>query len=261
MKKNDGVIVGCDEQQEWLLPWWWLHYRMHNQLPVTFVNFGNMSKEAVAWCTKRGQLKSLVDSDLIMSQKEEIDPHLLDVWETSHSTHDLWKTRPSWFKKPFSMLLSPYERTLWLDLDCQVRFSLTPIFDFCENTNGIALTIEPTIFHEIGVLQGIYHQNEKIYNSGVIVYRKNNQIIKEWATQALTHNQFFMGDQQLLSRIIHIKKLNIEPLPEIYNWRLDFGEMNPQAVILHWLGSLKDKIKEQIQALTIYFHMDLTLKR
>jgi hypothetical protein len=55
----DGVIVGCDAEQEWMLTWWWMHYRLHNDYPVTFFNFGNLSPEAENWCRKKGALVDL----------------------------------------------------------------------------------------------------------------------------------------------------------------------------------------------------------
>lgn len=48
-----GILVGCDQNQEWLLSWWWDQYSAHNSYPVVFVDFG-MSKTGVAWCNERG---------------------------------------------------------------------------------------------------------------------------------------------------------------------------------------------------------------
>lgn len=56
MKKNDrGIIVGCDQGQEWLMSWWWSHYRKHNKYPVTFADFG-LSDRARKWCSERGEV-------------------------------------------------------------------------------------------------------------------------------------------------------------------------------------------------------------
>jgi hypothetical protein len=55
---QSGIIVGCDANQEWLLPWWWDHYCKHNSYPVAFVDFG-MSEAALAWCQEKGQCISL----------------------------------------------------------------------------------------------------------------------------------------------------------------------------------------------------------
>ena len=49
LKEGDGVIVGSDYSQEWLLPWWWENYTKHNRYPVTFVDFG-LSQEPIELC-------------------------------------------------------------------------------------------------------------------------------------------------------------------------------------------------------------------
>lgn len=41
-----------------------------------------------------------------------------------------------------------------------------------------------------------------IYNSGVIVFQKNDPLIFEWAKQSIEKNELFRGDQDLLSQII-----------------------------------------------------------
>ncbi|MBA3604167.1 MAG: hypothetical protein H0W50_11150 [Parachlamydiaceae bacterium] len=41
------------------------------------------------------------------------------------------------------MLKSPYQRTIWLDVDCQVRGSIDDLFTKCVNEAGIAIAIAP----------------------------------------------------------------------------------------------------------------------
>lgn len=50
---GDGVIIGCTQILERHLPWWWINYRLHNDNPVTFFDFG-MSPPAKEWCKKKG---------------------------------------------------------------------------------------------------------------------------------------------------------------------------------------------------------------
>jgi len=42
---GNGLITGCDETHEWMLPTWWKHYSKRNSSPVSFIDFG-MSKSA-----------------------------------------------------------------------------------------------------------------------------------------------------------------------------------------------------------------------
>lgn len=78
-KNDDGVIVGTSQRQEWLLPWWWMHYRLYNNHPVTFINFGDLSPKAIDWCKQRGSLISLNLSDQFLATKEMVDPSLAQL--------------------------------------------------------------------------------------------------------------------------------------------------------------------------------------
>ncbi len=44
----EGVIVASDLSQEWLLPWWWDHYKNFNNFPVTFVDL-ELSNKMKTW--------------------------------------------------------------------------------------------------------------------------------------------------------------------------------------------------------------------
>ena len=131
MVVDEGVIVGSDRNQEWLLPWWWMNFRLHNNHPVAFVDFGDMSPSAVSWCQKRGPYFKLNPVTNFVAQKEFIDPQKAALWEKMHPT--IWSLRLSWYKKPFALQMSPFKRSLWLDVDCQVRGSIEPLFALCEN--------------------------------------------------------------------------------------------------------------------------------
>ncbi len=66
---KEGILIGCDRNQEWLLPWWWDHYSAHNAYPVAFADFG-MSKKALAWCREKGKmLKPPGSSDVVPNKK------------------------------------------------------------------------------------------------------------------------------------------------------------------------------------------------
>ncbi len=53
-----GVIVASTHHIEWLLPWWWYHFRLHNTLPVAFLDLG-MSDASKEWFKQRGELLCL----------------------------------------------------------------------------------------------------------------------------------------------------------------------------------------------------------
>jgi len=233
-KEEDGIIVGSDQTQEWLLPWWWKNFSRHNQLPVTFIDFG-LSAEKREWCRKRGELLPLSLTTLYVKEREEIAPALVGKWEERYGDF-FWVARKGWFKKPFACLQSPYRRTVWLDLDCEVLGPLNELFNACEHPSGIALAKDrappPSPF--------------PIYNSGVIVFQKDLSLLQEWAKQSLKNNGAFRGDQDLLSKILFDQNLPIYELPFIYNWNVGYG-VNGETVICHWIGeAAKAALRNQI---------------
>ena len=213
--KCEGIIVGADQTQEWLLPWWWENYRKHNTHPVAFVDFG-MSAEKKEWCKERGEFISLFVADIFVAEKEEIEPSTLKEWEAQFG-NKFWGCRNAWFKKPLACLQSPFKRSIWIDLDCEIRGSLQELF----------------ALNEIALVK--MRDEPNIYNSGVTVFQHGLPLIEEWAHQSFEKNQFFRGDQELLSHILAEKKYPVKELPEIYNWSHCYGD-NPEALIYHWHG-------------------------
>ena len=219
---TDGVIVGCDRNQEWLLPWWWSHYSKHSFLPVAFVDFG-MSSKAKEWCYTRGTLIPLHPPKDFIVKKEKIKPHLVEDWEKSYQ-QGIWLSREGWLKKPLAMLKTPFDRTLWLDLDCEIAGSITPLFQKIHSHSGIAMAKEPC---EEG--------QEPSYNSGVVVFSNKSPLISKWAEVCIEENHHFLTDQNVINFLIQEGEIEIAEIPAIYNWRVSFG-VNVEAVIIHWIG-------------------------
>lgn len=216
---DEGVLVGCDLSQEWLLPWWWEQFQKTNHLPVAFVDFG-LSEPMKKWCRERGIFIRLKVADIFVAEKEAVDPGLICEWEEAYGKQ-FWENRNGWFKKPMACLKTPFQKTIWLDLDCEVRSSLQEIFSFCEHSSGVAIAQE---------LNDPPHQRGGV-NSGVIVFKHGVPLLEEWAREALECNHLYPGDQDILTVLIG----DFAPLPHIYNWSRCYEE-NPQAVILHWHG-------------------------
>lgn len=246
--EQDGVIVGCTRSQEWLLPWWWMHYSMHNESPVMFFDFGDMSPAAKAWCAKKGRLATLNHpKENFVVPKEKVPAAVAAVWDL-HQDLDTYKVRVEWFKKPFACLQSDFKRAIWIDLDCQVRRSIAPMFEACENPLGIALAEEPLIVLQNHENSGLIQKGEMEYNTGVIVFKHDNLFIPEWAKLCMESNHILRGDQEALSRLALQKGIRLSSLFPIYNqrWHLPIDSSN---VIIHWLGNGKKAIQFQIQFL------------
>lgn len=226
-----GVIVGCDENQEWILPWFWNHYSTHNTLPVLFVDFG-LSAEAAQWCKQRGKVISLPSQLPEMKPRIALDPGIVERWEAAYGT-GFWKARSCWFKKPFALLQTPFEKTLWLDLDCEVKDDVSPLFS--SFTEEISLVPEPRYAQEHMRAFSIRNEKEIIYNSGVVLFRHGSPTILEWAIESMHRADAFWSDQHLLSRLILERQTHVTELSQLYNWYMAFGK-NEQARIIHRLG-------------------------
>ncbi len=228
VKDDRGVLCGCDSQQEWLLPWWWERYSEENSLPVTFVDFG-MTDKARRFCAERGRLVTLEVDTSFVKARSEIDPVLAQEWEERHGW-TMWNARRSWFKKPFAFLSSPYQRTLWMDLDCEVLSPIEEIFDLAAPSGELALVRE---FCSQDLPLG---DPQMRYNGGVVLFQHGSPLIVQWADAATRQNHLYSGDDHLLSNLIYEQKIDVVELPEVCNWRLCRG-FNLNAMIVHWIGS------------------------
>lgn len=230
-KQMNGIVVGADITQEWLLPWWWSHYSRFNSHPVAFIDLG-MSDEMKKWCQERGDLIRLPVADIFVAERETIDPTLVQEMETACG-NSFWPSRSAWFKKPLACLLSPFQTSIWIDLDCQILGPLNELF----------LHLEPLAM----VKEQFDLSSEKVsYNAGVIVFKNGIPAIEDWADRSFEHNHQFRGDQDVLNALIHERNFSIAELPQIYNWSR-LKEKNPEAIILHWHGPQgKSEIAHQI---------------
>ncbi|NGX27207.1 MAG: hypothetical protein K940chlam6_01140 [Chlamydiae bacterium] len=221
---NSGILVAADEKLEWLLPWWWNRYSAHNNLPVAFVDFG-LSHYGRTFCTERGEV---IDC-----------PCNLPLFSYTKQGETIFGKRfeKSWFKKPFACPLTPFETTLWLDIDCEVLQPLDSLFER-EGEIHLAKETDAAIARDPNIAEG-----EVLYNSGVILYHRDSLLIKKWAEAVLEEGSDFWSDQHTLSRVITSENYPIHLLEEKYNWRMSQG-LNIHAAIVHWVGSWgKDYIR------------------
>jgi len=215
-----GVIVGADKTIEWLLPWWWKHYSRYNELPVVFFDFG-MSGEKKKWCKERGSLVDLSSHSMPVAAKEGVGAKFAEEWEKRYAP-EVWTSRKAWFKKPLACLNAPFDLSLWLDLDCEVCGPLDEVF----------AALPPTM--EIGMVRDI-SAPESLFNSGVVVFRKNGKVLHDWLAACRGQNGKFLGDQEVFSHLAGQGKIAVCELLHFYNWRMAFG-FHPSALIVHWVG-------------------------
>ena len=245
MQSKEGVLVASSYHIEYLLPWWWYHYHLHNRWPVAFVDLG-MSKKARAFCEQKGELISFHHPVPEAGTKEKVDQSLATRWEKVHGS-GLWQTRTEWFKKPFALTLSPFEKTVWLDLDCEVRAGIEPLLTLCKH--GIALTPEAEEYQEVFRQLGFCDPSETIYNSGVMPYLTKSPILSLWKEEVSHSSHKYLGDQDALSSLLYREKVPFASMPYEMNWDRGHGP-NPDALIFHWHGLPgKEILKEEILTL------------
>jgi hypothetical protein len=238
---TQGIIVGCDKNQEWLLPWWWDHYSRHNSFPVAFADFG-MSEKALSWCQERGV--SLTLPAIKILHENEVSPADKKQLEARYGP-GIWRYRSAWFKKPLALLHSPFSTGLWIDLDCRITGSLEALFYSLLPGVAIALVKEPEFIQNYDLENGYLLPGEVNYNSGVIVFRQNAEILHQWMEETISNNGNYPGDQQALCRSIYLHRPILFELPSLWNWLLLLGP-NPEALINHYTGDRKLMILKEI---------------
>ena len=210
-------ITGCDGYYEWALSWWYDCFSQYNKkYNLVFADFG-MSQKARDWCSERGEVLQVRD-----------------------------KFTQTWFKKPIALDKSPYEYSVWIDLDCQVNKDLHILLKYA--MQGFAVTIDT---------YGAYFCKMKNpVASGVVGVTKGHKILKDWVKLTREQHGKYRGDQEVLNQITKkyktsLTKYNSEIMimPQEMQWLRLAGE-NKNAAIMHWTGKdgnaiIKQRMKEK----------------
>ena len=229
--QEKGIIVATDCTQEWLLTWWWENYIQHNDLPVSFVDFG-MSKEMKAWCQEKGNYIPLSVPNIFIGEKGSFSAIYAEELEKKHGAY-IWESRHAWFKKPLACLQSPYKTSLWMDLDCEIRGPLDPLFSL-------------PLYSGVSLAKNYCEEKGEDINSGVILFKHGAPLIKHWAEESFKESALFIGDQDVLRELIDRGNLKTGDLPLLYNWSR-FNKETPEAIVVHWHGNHgKTSISHQI---------------
>lgn len=235
---DQGILVGANQKQEYLLPWWWEHFSKCNTYPVAFADFG-MSAKAQAWCKEKGALITIPKAPI--AEPMLIDKNLADSWKKRWKERgeeeNLWELRKVWFKKPLAHSFSPFERTLWLDLDCEVRKNLQPLFDIPLTPSKFAIMPSGSTLCAQVAKEGKTETQEILhYNSGVILFERHSSLLDLWIRALEQGSQVAQTEEDLLSLLISIFQIEVTPLPTGYNWEILRLGSNPDASIYHWMG-------------------------
>lgn len=229
-----GILLAADRNQEWLLPWWWNHYIRHNSHPVAIVDLG-MTPQARSWCDQRMLSLSFPPLKLPLFTKETIPLKRRNQWERLFGAY-IWGIRPIWFQKPFILQLTPFDTTLWLDLDCMVRVSLETVFQVLQFGVQVALAREADSIQIRDGKEKLRIEGEISYNTGVIGYQKDGEFLPLAIERILEAQEQFVSDQNVISRVLFEHKIPCFELSRLYNWSLCTG-INEEAIIHHYCSA------------------------
>lgn len=254
---NRGFLIFSDSKSEWLIPWFMAHFRKHHPSDkICFVNTG------VSF--------------------EFLDKHIMK--QNTYGFNDIIHHDASydgWFNKPSVCLQTPYDFTIYIDLDCEIKKPIgwNDFTYISDKLNDKIYLSQFIIYQDNGVQKKMNNRvgtSINNYNTGFIVYTKDSFALKEW--DEATEKAFLMGehsikgygDQDILSEIIFINKYhttklftfeykdkdtNFSIFPK-YNftriaWKkltdVDKNELSDQIHVIHWTGSKgKNIIKSQM---------------
>ncbi|MEI7943004.1 MAG: hypothetical protein WCH76_07590, partial [Candidatus Riflemargulisbacteria bacterium] len=217
---GEGVIVGCIQEQEDLIPWFVDNYKKYCKLPLIFADFG-ITEKYKNFCKLSGSL--------------------MDVSDTRAS---------GWMRKPFACLRTPFKKTIWMDLDVEIKSDIAQYLVFGEGKNiGLSedwyLNNNP---NNMGFRDNV-PSDLKIPDTGVIVFEYGNPLIKKWALKIITSGDTYKGDHQVLAVVLRengiTEEYNISK--ELHRMRLDKPMESDAKITFHWTGpSGKNHIRELI---------------
>lgn len=231
---DKGILTGCDERQEYLLKWWWNHYSKHNDYPVTFCDFG-MTLSAKKWCESKGNVitqKSIPIQNL--SQNIEHSPWKETLFPL------MWNNRTSWFQKAFAQAQSPYNLSIWLDLDCEVVKNLHPCFDLIQEGDGFAICPYNATEKALALKRKILKEGTEGVQAGVFAYRKDSPVIPAWLQWCQDHHTQDFSEESCLSEMLKEKKYDIVYMSRNFNWT-HVEQTNFQALVLHHASATRKR--------------------
>ena len=205
---NEAFLTGCDANHEWMLEWFFKNYQRHVKSRLVFANFG-------------------LSEDGLKTVRKYVDA-VMDLTKT---------TEQGWFKKPLSMLSCPSKKTVWIDMDCEIR----------EDISGIFKLLEPKKLNMVEDKPWTKRRNEVWHNSGIVGFIDKPVILTQWAQQVKAKPE--VGDQEVLHSMLNpITKIGaINDLPNEYNVmriQTEIDNYNGKIKVMHWTGKKgKDKIR------------------
>ncbi len=238
MLKSRGIICGCDRNLEWLLPWFLKNYQLHNELPITFFDFG-MSIDGIKFCKLNGNYLSIDHLVPLSTPIHSISDDYLNQFAITHPIDYLKLCHHAWMKKPLACQLAPYDISIWIDIDCKVMKNLDEIYQLLDPSAEICLSLDHPASTHLKKVLGMLASDEPAFSSGVMIFRKNSPFIQYWIDKI--SKQFFPGDQEALSKAIYEHGISYKILDQKFHL-CDQNEQSIEPSILHY-GGPEGKVK------------------
>jgi hypothetical protein len=192
--RDKGVLLFADKNSEWMLDWWFYNYHKYNTYPVQVVDTG-MTQQGADFCRARATYTKLPDIGIT-----------------------------GWFLKPFALKMTTFKKTVYMDLDVEVRGSLYDLFDY----NGFCVSYDKV---------NNFSTVPNPVNTGVLIYDSPCDLVDRWCEQTITSFRKFRSDQDVLDSID--KKFT--PIPHDIHWLRIMGQ-NDNALLYHFTGPIGKKI-------------------
>ncbi|NIP96010.1 MAG: hypothetical protein GWO24_22265, partial [Akkermansiaceae bacterium] len=102
----------------------------------------------------------------------------------------------AWFYKAWMFRLCNQKKLIGIDLDCEVRGSLQPIFDLIGDRIVLAPDCPMGEYAKVFV-PGIF------FNSGVVGVSRDNPLLATWEEETLRKHPHFRSDQEILNFVLY----------------------------------------------------------
>jgi len=182
-----GVMTLLKSGDEKTLKTWWENYSKHNAYPVTFCDLG-IDEKTKKWCASKGSL--------------------LTVSKDAKNTA---------FLKVEMLLKSPYDKTIWTDLDCEIRKDLAPLYEMSECKDGFAISYDTKA-------------SSMQYEGGVFAFKKGSPFVDKWRDYCIKNSSDAQAEQNGLKHLCNDPNLRITILSSTFNWQ-EASIRSPHAAI------------------------------
>lgn len=191
-----------------------------------------MSKSARMWCEQKGKVISFVLPPFFLQEKRPFS--FPKTWHPSKVDY-VTNRRHIWFTKAFSLFQTPYDKTIWIDLDCEVKKSVQPLFDFCENTSGFAITYDVDHTTKEWKDDGLLSPDAEGHQVGVFSFKRKSPVLNKWIQSCYDNHHQELSEQTCLNHVLKKENFDITIFSKKYNW-VYLDNSHPDATILHYAG-------------------------